>query len=144
MKQFFVSASFDDSSLFQHIDAVSHPDGGKAMTDQDSSPIRGKLTEILKNRILGFGIQRTGRFVQNDDLRVAQKYPGQRNLLPLADAEFLTILKQFAEDCFVAFGQPADNVIRSRVSRRGYDPLVVGRKIGIPQPDILASCQVVL
>ena len=25
MKQFFVSATFDDSSLLQHIDAVSHP-----------------------------------------------------------------------------------------------------------------------
>ena len=107
-----MSASFDDSSLLQHIDTVSHPDGGKAMTDQDGSATGGQFTKILKNRILGLGVQGTGRFVQDDNLRIAQECAGQGYFLPLTDAEFLTILEQLAENRFVALGQRADDIVR--------------------------------
>src|SRR5450759_5486927 len=78
---------------------------------------------MLRLRVHG-----TGRFVQDEDLRVAQECAGQGHFLPLADTEFLSPLEQLAEDRFVALWQPADDVVRPRVACRGDDPLVVGWK----------------
>ena len=144
MNQFFVGASFGDSSILQHIDAVSHPDGRKAMTDQDGRAAGGQFTEILKNRIFRFGVHRTGRFVKDDDLRIAQKCAGQGHFLPLANTQFFSILERLTKNRFVAMGQRADDVVSSRVARSGDNTFVVGRKGGVPKPDVLPGRQMIL
>ena len=111
MNKFVVCASFANSSFLQHIDAVSHPHGGKAMADKNGRPFLCQLTEIVENRLFCIGIHGTGRFVKNDDLCIAQKCARQGNLLPLANTQFFAILELLAKNCFVTMGQGGDDVL---------------------------------
>jgi hypothetical protein len=52
-----VRAAFYYFTLIEYKDAVSHPDGGKPMADQNSSTAFPQLAKSLKNLVFGLYIQ---------------------------------------------------------------------------------------
>src|SRR6185369_12404454 len=66
-----VSADFRHLRARQYDDQIGHSDGGEAMRDQDRDCLAGGAGTArgsrvsLKQRVLGFGIERCGRFVED-------------------------------------------------------------------------------
>jgi len=105
-----VGAAFDDASMLQHINAVSHPDGGKAMTDQDGCSTGHQLAKTLEDLIFRLGVHRACRFVKHDDLCIAHEGAGQGHFLPLANAQLLPVLEPLSQNRIIAMRQPTDEV----------------------------------
>ena len=69
--------------------------------------------------VFGFRVQGAGGFVQDDDLGVAEKGPGEGDFLPLADAQLLPAVKQISKDRFIPVFQPADDRMSIRQAGSG-------------------------
>ena len=75
---------FDDPARVHHHDAVGRAHGREAMgDDQRRSPSHQPLERLL-HQPLAFGVERAGRFVEQQDRRVAQQRAGDRDALALA------------------------------------------------------------
>src|SRR5712672_1539947 len=55
----------------------------EAMGDRDHGPAVHQAGQRLADRFLGFAVERRGRFVEQQDRRVLQKRPRDRDALPL-------------------------------------------------------------
>ena len=62
-------------------------DGGESMGDDQSGPILKKGIECFLDLGLGEGIHAGGGFIQDEDGRILEEDPGQRDQLPLAHGE---------------------------------------------------------
>ena len=83
-RQLFVTSFFCNLSVFEHYDAVGHAHGGKSVRNKERHLPRGEFGKALENFELAARIERGGGLVKNQQLRVAQIGPGQRNFLPLS------------------------------------------------------------
>ena len=77
---------FHDALLAQHKDAVVVLDGGQTVGDGQGGAAMSQLFKALSHKDLALVIQCAGGFVQNQDGRVLQKYPGNGDTL-LLDAK---------------------------------------------------------
>src|SRR5262249_39081874 len=91
--QFLVRAIFFDHALFDDQDAVGEADGAEAVADEDGGLACGELAEAGEDLVLGLGVERAGRLVQNEHGGVAHKGAGQGDLLPFAARELSATLK---------------------------------------------------
>jgi hypothetical protein len=62
-KQFSVSASFDDLSVFDHKDLVSALDGAEPVSDDKSGPACTKVPEAVADHGFTFAIEAGGSLV---------------------------------------------------------------------------------
>src|SRR5690349_703786 len=77
-KQLTMRALLRDPSFVQEIDAVGVADAGQAVGDQDDGAAVGDAPQRLVDRVLGFGVERRGRFVPDQERSVAVQAAGYR------------------------------------------------------------------
>src|SRR5712692_2775800 len=79
----FVRAAFDDPPCLQHYDLIGAANGGQAVrNDEGGSPAHEVAQPFLDQR-LGFGIQTRSGLVEDQDARIRQDGPGDRDPLLL-------------------------------------------------------------
>ena len=89
--------------------------------------------EIPEKIGLARAVEGTGRLVENEDQRVAEERPGDRDELPLTHREPDAA---GAQDGIIAVGQPLDRVVNARELRGRHDP--GGRPARAPIPILSA------
>ena len=73
LQQLFVRSALADSRVVQNDDLIRMLDGREPVrNDQRRAPL-GELFKRMLNVVLGYRVQRAGRFVQNQDRRIFQK-----------------------------------------------------------------------
>src|SRR5918996_4145222 len=102
-------AALRDAAFLYDEDKVGIPDSAQTVGDDDARPAfqqpgQGLLDDRLRARVY---VAR--RLVQDEDARVCQDRPGEREQLALSVAQRATAL---AEDRVVAFGKGRDEVVR--------------------------------
>src|SRR3954468_24560538 len=86
-QQLLVRPLLLDLPASQDEDPIRHPDGGEAMRDEDGHASARELREALKDFVLGASVERGGRLVEYEKLRVAHISAGQCELLPFTTGE---------------------------------------------------------
>src|SRR3989475_2526719 len=142
--QLVVSTALDDSPVAEHVNPVGHLDRRESMTDEDGGPALGESPKMLEHLVFGLRIERAGRLVEHDDLRVAHERPRQGHLLPFADAELFAVVEPLAQHGVVAVLQSPDDFVGARAARRRDDPIVIGRRFDVAEPDVLSGRHLVL
>ena len=101
------------------------------MRNDEGGPVAHQVGECLLHEPLGFGVERRGRFVEDEDRRVLEDRPRDRQPLPLPAGQALAA---FADPRIVLLRQLDDELVRvSGTSRR----LDVGRtRPGRPVGDV--------
>ena len=83
---------------------------------------------------LGFGIERCGRFVEQDDRRILDQRACNRDALALAAGELHAVL---ADLSVVALREAHDEIVRMRGFRGGDDLCLAGAQLA--ERDVLAD-----
>src|SRR5436190_6719017 len=115
-EQVAVRAALHNPPLGQDDDEIGVLYGGEPVRDDEHRAVRHQAVDRFLHQALGLGVERAGRFVENEDGRIAEQRPGDRDALALPAAESGPAL---AEQRLVSFGQPHDEFIRVRRARRG-------------------------
>ena len=116
--QFTVRARFHDAALVEHIQRVGIGDGGEAMGDDDGGAILHQAIERFLHLPLAFGVERAGRFIEQEDRGIAQHGAGNRDALALAAGKFQAA---FADAGVVALRQRGDEVVRGGIAGSLFD-----------------------
>src|SRR5581483_10730799 len=125
--QFLVCAQLRDLAMFQHGYPVCDLDRAQAVRDHNGGTTLHQTFQGLLNQLLGLAIQRTGRFVQQQNARVFQERPCDGNTLALSPAQ---LDSTFADDGLVLARQLHDEIVCvGRFRRR--DDLIFG---GVESP----------
>ena len=95
------------------------------------APLRQPVERLLDHRLV-LGIDRGQRLVEDQDRRVAQQRPRDRQALPLAARQLDAAL---ADDRLVALRQLPDELVRVGVARRRFELGL--RRVGLAEPQIL-------
>src|SRR5215472_9197778 len=82
-----MGAGLDGAAMVQHDEAVHACDRREAMGNGDDGAPPHELVELFLDRRLDFGIERRGRFVQDQDRRVLEDDASERDALALAARE---------------------------------------------------------
>ena len=102
-------ALFDRAALVHHHDAIRIAHGGKPMGDDQRGAPGAQAGQCLLHQRLVLGIQRAGRFVEQQDARVAQQGARERDALPLPTRQARAA---GAQPRLVALRQGGDEVVR--------------------------------
>jgi hypothetical protein len=111
---------FHDALLAQHKDTVVVLDGGQTVGDGQGGAAMSQLFKALSHKDLALVIQCAGGFVQNQDGRVLQKYPGNGDALLLSAGQLDAALAHIG---VVAVLQRKDELFRARQTGGGFDLL---------------------
>ncbi len=95
--QLIVRALLYDLPVLHDEDPVCHFYGGEPVADQDRCASLRELMKPLEKFCFRLGVHRTGRLIENKNLRIAHDGPGERQFLPLTNAQFMPTLEQFAK-----------------------------------------------
>jgi hypothetical protein len=106
-QQLGVRAALDDAALVHHQDDVGALDGGQAVGDHQRGAAAHDAVERGLDVALGFGVERRGGFVEDEDRRVLQQRPGDGQALALAAGEQHAVL---ADQGVEALRQPVDEL----------------------------------
>ncbi len=120
--------------MIQHIKLVGIDNRAQAMGDHDGGAIFHQPRQRTLHMALAFGVERRGRFVQQQDRRIAQHGAGDGDALALAARQFQAA---FADARIVAVRQLHDEFVRRRVLRRTLDIRSAGA--GSAQRDIVGD-----
>ena len=107
--------ALEHAAVAQHYDLISLANRGQAVGDHHRRAPDHKPLERLLNQPLGLRIDRRGRFVQDQDGRVAQDGTGDGEALLLPARELDAAL---ADHGVVPLGQPFDKRLRVGDPRR--------------------------
>ena len=113
----------------QHEDLVGAANRGEAVGDEHHHAIASEFAEALEEIAFGAGIERCGRFVHDDERRVAEEGPGDGDTLPLPDRQFGPSGERGRQSRFVAGGQRGDEVVDAG-SSGGVSDRVARRRPG--------------
>ena len=83
-QQIVMQAALDDLAALDHQDGVGVHDGVQAVGDHDGGAVLAEMVDRLLHRFFGFRIERRGGLVEQDDRRVLDQRPGDRDALALA------------------------------------------------------------
>src|SRR5258706_5255043 len=86
-EQVAVRAALHDPPLRQDDDEIGVLHGGEPMRDDEHRTVRHQALDRFLHQALGLGVERAGRFVENEDGRIAEQRPGDRDALALPAAE---------------------------------------------------------
>src|ERR1700744_3474322 len=123
-------ARVDDVTVVENDDLVRVADGGQPVRDGDRGPAFGKGVERLLHGPFGLGVEGAGRLVQDQDARVPEQGPGDRDPLLLAAGE---PVPAGADHGVVPVGQADDEVVDLGRAGRVLDLLVGGGGLGVAQ-----------
>src|SRR5215510_15453894 len=70
-QQFVVLAALDDLAALDHQNGVGMGDGVQAVRDHDGGAVLAEMLDRLLHLLLRLGVERSSRFIQQDDRRVA-------------------------------------------------------------------------
>src|SRR5690606_27512507 len=101
-EEILVLATLHYLALAQHQDQIRVPDRREPVRDHEDRPAGEQLLRSLLDQLLGLAVQRARRLVEDQDRRIAQHRPGDRDSLALTTREARASL---AEDRLVALGQ---------------------------------------
>src|SRR6266581_3784803 len=107
-EQVGMSAALDDPPFRQHDDEVGMLHRGEPVGDDEHRAVRHQPVDRLLHESFRFGIEGTGRLIENENRWIAQQRPSDRDALALPAAEPGPTL---AEQRAVAFGQPHDELV---------------------------------
>jgi len=82
-----MGSRFPDPAIGQNEDSVGAPNGGQTVGDDNRRTPFHQVLQCLLNQRFRFGIQRRGCFIQNQDRRIFQQCPRDRDALALASGE---------------------------------------------------------
>ena len=82
-EQFVVRALLGDLAVVEHDQLVHARDRAQPMRDHERGPALHEPPQRLLDKDFALRVQRAGRLVQQQDRRVTQDRPGQRDSLPL-------------------------------------------------------------
>ena len=116
-------AHLDDLAVFHDDNAVGALHGRQAVRDDDGGAADHGRFQRLLHQAFGFGVQRTGCLVEQQQRRVFQQRAGDRDALALAAGQAHATL---AEERFVAVRQALDEFVGGRHFRRRDHFLVRG------------------
>lgn len=116
-------ADFDDAALFQHDDAIGFLHGGEAVGDDESGASFHRGVESLLHQYFGFGVERAGGFVEQQQRCVLQDRAGDRDALALATGETGAA---FAEKSSITVRQAVDEDVHQSRSRGGHHFRIAG------------------
>ena len=91
------------------------------MRDEQRHLARGQFGESGKDFVFRTRVQRSGRLVKDQQLRVTQIGPGQSDFLPFSAGEIESALEPASQDLLVAFGQRIDELVRAALFCRGHE-----------------------
>jgi hypothetical protein len=101
-----VAALFDDAAVLHERDLVESGDRGQSVRDdQHRLPLGGQESQARRHGRLVLGVECGGGLVEEDDGRVLEQCPGDRNALAFASGE--------GGPAFAGAGGPALGPIRS-------------------------------
>ena len=122
-QQLVVPAGFDHRAVLDHQDAVGMHDGGQPVRDHQRGAALAQFGDRLLHVALGFGIERSGRLVEQDDRRILDQRARDLDALALPAGELQAVL---ADRRVVALRERHDEVVRMR-GLGGSDDLGLGR-----------------
>ena len=126
-EQLVVRAPLHHPSRVEHHDLVRVAHGGQTVRDHQHGPLGHEPVDRLLHQPLRLGVQRAGGLVEDQDGRVAEQRPGDRDPLPLAAREPGPAL---AEQRVVALRQLRDE--RSALAARAAASTCAGVAPGEP------------
>ena len=131
--ELLMRAAGDDPPPLHDGNAVSAPEGGGAVGDDEHRAPAHEDAQGLLDLVLGLRVRHGGGLVEQEDRRVLEEGAGdgQALLLPAGQARLL------AEDRVIAVGQRLDDRIDAGGGRGGADLLVGG--IGPGEGDVVAD-----
>ena len=123
-QQLRMRPGLDDLAGFHDDDPVGLLHGREAVGDDEGGAMAHRRLERGLDHALAFGVEGAGRFVEEEQRRVLQHRPGDRDPLALPAREADAAL---AEEGLVALGQGGDEVVRVGGGRGGDHLGVAGR-----------------
>ena len=115
-----MGALLDDAAVLEHDDQVGVADRRQAVGDDERRAVGEQHAERALDLPLGADVDRRGRLVEDEDARVGEQRPRERDELALAEREPRAAL---AELRLVAVLEPEDEVVRADGLRRLDDLL---------------------
>src|SRR5205809_250681 len=103
------------------------------MRDEDRHASARELRETLKDFVLGARVERGGRLVEDEELRVAHIGPSQRELLPFTAGEVNSAIEAASHHLVEATGKLVDYAFGQTLERRRPDPLLIGNGVDVPK-----------
>ena len=101
-------------------------------------PARGQRADLVEQVVLGPGVERGGRLVEDEERRVAEEGPGQGDPLPLPDRQVAAAGEVLGQQRVVAGGQLRRGSRRAPAARAAAcDRVVVGQTVVAPEADVL-------
>ena len=134
----------DDVAAIKYVDVVGVADSRKAMADENDRSTLGALLDMSKYLPFGPGIQGARGLVEYKDLRVTHEGSSQGDLLPLAYAQLLTLVKPSAQKGVVAVAQAQYSLVRIGITCGFLDGGILGVQGNISEPDVLSYSEQVL
>ena len=125
LEQLVVVAVGDDPAVVEHDDLVGQRDRREAVGDHERRAPRHRLASASLISLLGRGVDRGGRVVEDQDARVGQQRARDRQALALAAGERQPAL---ADARVVALGQALDELVRPARAARPLDLLGASRR----------------
>ena len=101
-------AFLDDPALVHHHDAVGGADRRQAVGDDDRRAMLHQPVERVLDQPLAFGVERGGRFVEQQQRRIAQQRAGNGDALALPAGQARAA---FAHEGVEAFGKRAQELL---------------------------------
>ena len=125
-------AGFDDAALVHEDDAVGVAHGGEPVRDDEGGAAIAQLVDRQLDALLGFDVERAGRFVEHQDRRILEDRAGDGDALALAAGKLRAAL---ADHRIVARAFRQDEVVRRGRHRGGVNAMIVG--VGAADADVL-------
>ena len=123
LDQFRVRAGLNDAALVQHDNHVRVENGGEPVRDANGRAALHQFVERGLHGAFGFGVERAGGFIQNQNRRVLQNGAGDGEALALAAGKGNAF---FADDGVETLRLLRDEVVGIGVTR-GFDDFCVRR-----------------
>src|SRR5262245_30365111 len=103
-----MGAAFDDAAFVEEEDEIGAADGGKAVSDDEGGAAGEEIGHGSLNKLLAFGVEVAGGFVEDEDLRVGEDGAGDGEALLLAAGE---LDAAFADERVVLLGKADDEFV---------------------------------
>lgn len=104
-QEFIVAAHFHDMAVVDNHNDVTVAYGGQAVGNHNHGTALGDGFDVFHDDVLRFIVERTGRFIEDDDARVSDKGAGNGHTLALTAGEQTAA---FTDECIVAMGHLVD------------------------------------
>ena len=127
-------AALREVPLVEDDQAVRVAQRRETVRDGEGRAVLRELVDRVLDQLFRLGVERGGRFVEDQDLRVVDQRAGDRHSLTFTAGEGIALL---ADHCVVAVREIHDEVVRVRHLRRLDDFLVGG--VGLRVLDVVAD-----